>query len=62
MERPQELSYWDFPDTKHVPDGYYLKSVPESTTDNFNRLLEKYNGLVELVNVLADKAGIEFDD
>ena len=62
MKRPQTLSSWDFIDTKHVPDGYNWTSVPEATTENFNTLLEKYNELVELVDALAEKAGIEFHD
>ena len=62
MKQPQLLTYWEFPDTKHVPCGYDMKEIPESTTDNFNTLLGHYNSLVDVVNLLAEKAGLELDD
>lgn len=61
MKKPEELSEWDFPDTKYVPDGYHMTSIPQSTDDNFNKLLSEYNKLVVVVNLLSEKVGIEFD-
>lgn len=62
MNRPKQLTDWDFPDTKWIPNGYDMTQAPDFTADNFTKLLDKHNELVELVNLLADKAGIEFTD
>ena len=62
MNKPNTLTSWDFPDTKHIPDGYDMKQIPECTTDNFNRLLEHYNNLVDVVNLLTEKAGLKLDE
>jgi len=61
MNKPEELDSWDFPDTKRVPDGYNLKTVPECTNDNFLVLLREHNNLVAVVNELAEKNGFEFN-
>ena len=62
MKQPEKLYYWDFKDTKEVWDGWNTTSVPEATADNFNRLLEHYNNLVNVVNLLCDKHGINIEE
>lgn len=62
MKKPEELTRWDFPDTKDVPDGYDITSIPQSTDDNFNKLLSEYNKLVVVVNLLSERVGIKFDE
>ena len=62
MKQPKELTDWDFSDTIQVPDGYDMASIPDLTRDNFNRLVDEHNNLVEVVNMLCEKHGIVFDD
>lgn len=50
----KELSDWDFPDTKYVPDGYDMTSVAIASDANFQKLLEEHNKLVEVVNGILD--------
>jgi len=61
MERPKTLDAWDFQDTEMIPDGYDMKSVPKATDDNFRKLLEEYNNLVEVVSKMTDDMFL-FDD
>ncbi len=62
MHKPKRLSDWDFSDTVKELDGYDLKTIPDLTRDNFQVLIEEYNNLVAVVNMLCDKRGIIFDD
>ena len=50
MSKIKNLTYWDFPDTKLVPDGYDMMSVPELSPNNFLVLIEKVNELVDAYN------------
>ena len=62
MKKPEELSGWDFPDRVQIPDGYDMKSIPDLTRDNFNKLVDEHNNLVEVINLLCEKTNIIFDD
>jgi hypothetical protein len=62
MKQPKELLAWDFGDTIQVPDGYDMTDIPDITRDNFNKLIDEHNNLVEVVNMLCDKRGIVFND
>ena len=62
MNRPKELTDWDFPNTIQVPDGYYMTEIPDLTRANMNFLIDEHNKLVEVINVLCEKLNIEFDD
>lgn len=46
----EELTYWDFPDTKLVPEGYDMTEIPELTIANFHVLIEEHNKLVRIIN------------
>lgn len=59
MNKPKKLDSWDFSDNVHTPNCYDFKSVPDITRDNFNTLLEHYNNLVDVVNALCEKNGME---
>jgi hypothetical protein len=48
-DKPQLLTKWDFPDTKEVPDGYHIKEELVASDDNFKKLVEEHNKLVEWV-------------
>lgn len=54
MKKPEKLIGWDFPDRIQVPDGYDMTSIPDLTRDNFNKLIEEHNNLVEVVNKLME--------
>ena len=62
MKKPQEIDIYNLPDTKHEPDGYYLKTVADMSAKNIQFIMDRHNELVELVIVLAEKAGIVFED
>ena len=62
MKKPEELSEWDFPDRVQIPDGYDMKRIPDLTRDNFNKLIDEHNNLVEVINLLCEKTNIIFDD
>lgn len=55
MKKPTELDGYGFPDRIQVPDGYDMKSIPDLTRENFNYLIDEYNNLVEVVNMLIDE-------
>ena len=61
MKKPEELTAWEFRDTIQIPDGYDMKSIPDLTRDNFQKLIEEHNNLVEVVNKLIDKSGFYID-
>lgn len=44
---PKVLYEWDFIDVAWVPDGYNMREIPKPSLDNFNKLLEEFNNLVE---------------
>ena len=50
----EELTAYDFKDRISVPDGYDLKSIPDITRDNFQKLIDEHNKLVKLVNRLVE--------
>lgn len=62
MKKLYTLDGWDFPHTVDVPDGYNTKEIPDISRENFNKLLKEYNNLVEVVNVIVSKIGLEYDD
>ena len=62
MKRPEEISSYELPDTKSVPDGWDWKSVAESTAENMQLVIDRHNELVELVLLLADRVGVEFGE
>jgi len=41
--------------------SYDMTTIPDITRDNFQKLIDEHNNLVEAVNLLADKFNIEFD-
>jgi len=47
-----ELTWWDYPDTKQIPDGYESKSVPEATPENMVVMMDKINELTKTINQL----------
>lgn len=55
MHKPKEIGGWDVPDRIQVPDGYDMMSIPDLTRDNFNYLVNEYNNLVEVVNMILDQ-------
>ena len=57
MKPLKELSVWDLPNTKYVPDGWDMTEVPTATDDNFKVLLEQHNELVAAFNELLEKVG-----
>jgi len=65
MNRPDRLDRWDFGDTVQVPDGYDMKSIPDITRGNFQKLIDEHNNLVDVVNKLIEispAGSIVFDD
>ena len=62
MKEPKELAHWDFPHTVPIPDGYDMRDIPDLTRDNFQVLIEEYNKLVEVVNLLCQKQCIIFEE
>jgi len=62
IKKPEYLTDWNFSDTVTIPDGYNLNNVPDMTRDNFNTLIEEHNNLVTVVNLLCEKAGVEFNE
>lgn len=62
MKKPKKINYWDWCETDSVPNGYDLTHEPALSPDNFRILASRHNDLVDLVNLLAEKAGVEFDD
>ena len=62
MNGPKKLTYWDFPDTITIPDGYDRKTIPDLTRDNFNLLVNEHNNLVDVVNKLAEFHEKAFED
>ena len=65
MKQPEKLTAWDFWDNHQEPDGYDMKTVPDATSRNFNKLLDEHNNLVEVVNTLiklAPRDFFNFDD
>ena len=61
MKQPKELNSWDFSDTIQVPDGYDMTDIPDITRNNFQKLIDEHNNLVEVVNLLLCKANIVLD-
>ena len=57
MKKPETLDGWSFSDTIQVPDGYDMTSIPDLTRDNFQRLIEEHNNLVEAFNAMAEYSG-----
>lgn len=53
MKRPTKIDGWDVPDSIQVPDGYNMTSIPDLTRNNFNYLIDEYNNLVDVVNILV---------
>ncbi len=49
MDKPRELSGYDFPDIVWVPNGYDETQVPTATDRNFQILMQAHNKLVEYV-------------
>lgn len=54
IKRLDELSSYDFPDKKWVPNGYDETQVPTATDRNFQILIDAHNQLVYAVNDLID--------
>lgn len=48
----QKLDQWDFPNHKHIPDGYDMTQVPVASDDNFQVLVDAHNNLVDTINTL----------
>ena len=61
IRKPKELNDWDFSDTITEPDGYYQKNIPDISRNNFNKLLDEYNNLVKVVNLLCKRNTIDLD-
>lgn len=57
MKKPTVLGGWDFPDRIQIPDGYDMTSIPDLTRDNFQKLIEEHNNLVEAFNAMAEFNG-----
>jgi len=49
----EDLSVWDFYNTKQIPDGYDHKTIPEATPENMVIMMEKINELTKAVNQLT---------
>jgi hypothetical protein len=50
MTKIDEISVWDLPDIKEIPDGYDRKSVPDISARNIAILMEKINEVIRAVN------------
>ena len=46
----EEITVWDLPDTKMVPDGYDMKTVPDVSAQNIAVLMDKINEVVREIN------------
>ena len=62
MKQPEKLTYYDFIDTITVPYGYHKKDIPDLTRDNFQKLIDEHNNLVDVINLLLCNANIVIDD
>ena len=50
MKQIEELSAYEFPDQKHIPDGYDLKTIPDISAKNIEVLMNKINEIIQVVN------------
>lgn len=62
MHKPITLTDYDFPDTAYRPCGYNVESYATATDKNFEVLLDHYNNLVEVVNLLCEGHNIELPE
>lgn len=62
MHKPKQMDGWEFSDSIQVPDGYYMKSIPDLTRDNFNQLVDEYNNLADIINILLDNAHLTINE
>jgi len=66
MEKPNELTDYDFRDTLQVPSGYDLETIPDLTRDNFQTLIDEHNKLVkafhELSEIVKHAGVIDYDE
>jgi hypothetical protein len=53
VDMPEELSDYDFPDTRPLVNGYDVEYKKFMSDDNFNLLVEEHNKLVAMVQELA---------
>ncbi len=60
MKKPEEINVWDLC-CDQEPDGYYMKDVPALRKENIAHIIEKHNELVQVVILLSEKLGIEFE-
>ena len=51
----ETLNSWDFPDTKHIPEGYNFKEIPEATPENIVVLMNKINELIRTINTMMQE-------
>jgi hypothetical protein len=58
----KELNARDFSDTKMIPDGYDMITVPELTLSNFETLIEEHNKLVKFVNEMQIRLSTEAEE
>ena len=54
MKIPDKISWCSWPDTIQEPDGYDMKSVPDVTRKNLEILAEKYNELIDYIELLRN--------
>jgi len=59
MEKPNELTDYDFRDTLQVPSGYDLETIPDLTRDNFRTLIDEHNKLVKAFHALSEYTGFD---
>ena len=57
MKRPKELRSRDFSDTIQEPNGWDMTEIPDLTRNNFQKLIDEHNNLVEVVNVIIETLG-----
>jgi len=50
MDKIEEIIVYDLPDTKHEPDGYDLKTVPDMSAANIAVIIEKVNEIIRFIN------------
>jgi hypothetical protein len=48
-----EITVWDLPNTKLVPDGYDVTTVPDVSAANIKFLMDKVNELIQVINKLT---------
>jgi len=53
------ITPWDLPDTIQIPDGYDMKTIPDITRDNIAFIITEHNKLVEAVNLINERLGID---